>query len=297
MKAYDVVTEKILERLASGVIPWRKSWRTALPKSYGSKKEYRGINIFLLSCDGFTSRYWISYKEAERLGGHVKKGERGTPVIYWHWRTEQEIAKLIASGKTTDPAPCIPFVSTVFNLDQVEGINRPEDDVTLTTQNASDRAEAVYNQMVGKPRLVQGVTARPAYSSQFDTVTMPFTQQFHTSDHYYATLFHELIHATGHSSRLARFGNAKHQQFDDVAYSYEELIAEFGSAFLCGVTGIESNTILDDAAGYINEWSKVFRSDKTILLKAASAAQKAVDHISGVTFGEIKKVEDHQQAA
>ncbi len=116
MNVFQTVSETILAKLSEGVIPWRKPWVAGLPCSVGSRKEYRGINIILLGLRDHTSRYWVTYKEAVRLQGHVKKGAKGSKVIYWHWRTEEERQRLVDSGKTKSPAPCVPFLSTVFNL-------------------------------------------------------------------------------------------------------------------------------------------------------------------------------------
>jgi|GEM_PF-4687449 len=114
MNLYQNVTETILTKLSEGVIPWRKTWAGGIPCSVGTKKEYRGINIILLGLRDHTSRYWVTYKEALRLKGNVKKGAKGSKVIYWHWRSEEERQRLIDAGKTKSPAPCTPFLSTVF---------------------------------------------------------------------------------------------------------------------------------------------------------------------------------------
>ena len=284
MTVYEIITEKIIEKLSSGVIPWRKSWSIALPKSYSTKKEYRGINLFLLQGDGFKSRYWITYKEAQKSGGQVRAGEKGSLVVYWHWRTPVEMAKLQASGKSQNPSPCYPFISKVFNLDQVEGIKSPEDDLKINEAQKLEIAPAVYENMRDKPAILHGQDFSPAYSPSRDAIRLPFMNQFESADLYYSTLFHELIHSTGHQSRLARLDSGAR---NSDSYSFEELIAEFGAAFLCGFSGIENNRTLEDSASYIKGWISVLENDKTILLKAASAAQKAVDFICEVKSEEI----------
>src|SRR5882762_11428438 len=129
MNVYESVTARILEKLEAGVIPWRTSWKLGLPKSLTTGKEYRGINVLFLGSSDFTSRYWITFLEAKRLGGHILKGEKGTPVYYWHWRTDEEINKLCEKTGKGNFAPCSLFTSVAFNLDQTEGLKRPDDDI------------------------------------------------------------------------------------------------------------------------------------------------------------------------
>ena len=284
MTVYEIITEKIIEKLSSGVIPWRKSWSIALPKSYSTKKEYRGINLLLLQGDGFKSRYWITYLEAQKAGAQVRAGEKGSIVVYWHWRTPIEMAKLQSTGKSQNPSPCYPFISKVFNLDQVDGIKRPEDDLKINVEASEQLAPTIYENMQNKPALIHGADFSPAYSPSKDTIRLPFMNQFESSDLYFSTLYHELIHSTGIQSRLARLDSGGRSS---ESYSFEELIAEFGAAFLCGITGIENNRTLEDTASYISSWIKVLQNDKTILIKAASAAQKAVDYICEVKTEEI----------
>src|SRR5262245_53543747 len=113
MDIYTAVTNRVLKQLEEGVVPWRKTWVTGVPKSLTTGREYRGINILLLGMSAYHSRYWLTYRDAKRLGGHVRRGQKATPVYYWHWRTEQELQKLRA--KTANPAPCSCFISFVFN--------------------------------------------------------------------------------------------------------------------------------------------------------------------------------------
>src|SRR5687768_15080060 len=128
MSVYELVPDRIVKKLEEGVIPWRKTWTGGLAKSVTTGKEYIGLNIHLLGMSECTSRYWTTFLEAKRLGGHIRKGEKGTPVYYWHWRTEEEIEKLREKTGKGNFAPCSLFTSVAFNLDQVEGVERPEDD-------------------------------------------------------------------------------------------------------------------------------------------------------------------------
>ena len=291
MEIYELITERIVSELEKGSVPWRKTWTTGAPKSLTTGREYRGINYFLLRATAYSSRYWMTYKQAAKLGGQVRRGEKATPVVYWKWRTPAEMAKLVASGKATNPAPCYPFVSFVFNLDQVDGVERPADDVRANPEGRIEEAEAIIRQMPNRPEIVHGSGLNPAYIPSLDRVQMPNLSQFDSPDFYYASLFHELTHATSSPSRLNRVGEGDRKR----AYSFEELVAELGAAFLCGASGIENRGTLEDSAAYIGGWLKVLREDKKILLQAGSAAQKAADFI--LDRQEKAEAQDEERAA
>ncbi len=275
----QTVTDRILKQLDAGVVPWRKTWTTGLPKSLTSGRDYRGVNILVLGTTEFTSRYWVTYREAQRLGGHVRKGERASPVIYWKWRTAEELAKRREATGRDDLAPCVPFTSAVFNLDQVEGVARPEDDVPHQANERLELAEGILAAMPDKPEIVHQVTAQPAYSPRLDRITLPHLSQFESAAEYYSTLWHELVHSSGSRKRLNRFGEVEGDRFE--RYSVEELVAEFGAAFLCALTGVANVSTDALQASYINGWAAALRKDVRLVLRAASAAQRAVDYIRG----------------
>jgi len=284
---YQTVTDRILQRLNAGVIPWRKTWATGLPKSLTTRKEYRGINILVLGLTPYTSRYWVTYRQAAMLGGHVRKGEKATFVVYWKWRTPEELKRIGDRTGKTNLAPCYPFASAVFNLDQVEGIARPEDDVPNQNHNRLDIAERLFDVMPDKPQIVHAVTKEPAYSARLDRVTLPHLSQFESADEYYNALYHELAHASGHPRRLNRFAVAPTPEADRFeAYSIEELVAEFGAAFLCAFAGISNPASEDLQASYIAGWSQALRKDNRLIVRAASAAQRAADYVRGKTVQE-----------
>ncbi len=279
MNIYQTVTERILQQLAAGTVPWRKTWTNGLPKSLNTGKEYRGINLLLLGMTAHQSQYWITYREAHRRGGYVRKGERSTPVIFWKWHTPEETQQQRDKTGKDSVAPCAPFVSAVFNLDQVEGIALPENDRGPDAAAALDVAGQLFEAMPDKPEIEHARNLQPAYCQVTDRVLMPHLGQFQSAPEYFGTLFHELLHATGHTKRLNRFKQTEGNPME--RYSFEELVAEFGAAFLCGISGIKSKQTSELQSGYIAEWSRVFQQDHRILLRAASAAQKAVDYIRG----------------
>lgn len=280
MNVYELATSRIIERLEAGVIPWRKCWTSGPAKSLTTGKEYRGINSVLLGMREYSSRYWATFKQAQKLGGHVRKGEKATPVVFWHWRTPDEMARLQAEGKTMAPAPCYPFLAFVFNLDQTEGIDRPADDVPAAKNDPLEAAQNIVDAMPRRPAIRHGASLNPCYHVAWDVVDMPNPGQFETAAAYFAALHHELCHSTGAKSRLNRFETRAGESREE-RYGFEELVAELGAAFLSATCGLDNSARLDDVSAYIAGWLKALRDDKKLLLQAAAAAQKAADFILG----------------
>ena len=280
MNVYELVTSRIIERLEAGVIPWHKCWTSGPAKSLTTGKEYRGINSVLLGMREYSSRYWVTFRQAQKLGGNVRKGEKATPVVFWHWRTPEEMAKLQAAGKTAAPAPCYPFLAFVFNLDQTEGIERPADDVPAAKNYPLEEAQKILDAMPNRPEIRHGASFNPCYKAALDVVEMPNMGQFEDAEHYFSTIYHEIVHSTGHKSRLNRFEKREGESREE-RYGFEELVAELGAAFLCGMCGLDNSSRLDDASAYLHGWMKALRDNEKLLLQAASAAQKAADFILG----------------
>jgi antirestriction protein ArdC len=272
---YSIVTDAIIKLLESGTVPWRRPWHTAPPCNLISQKEYRGINTFLLAASGMPSKYWLTYAQAAKLGGHVKAGERGSTVVFWNIGEE----KLNQStGKLSKPVLLRYY--KVFNLSQTEGIATKLGLAEQSTKPVPDieTCESLVAAMPNAPRLK--LSDRASYSPSADMVSMPPKSVFNSSEGYYATLFHELTHSTGHASRIGREGIEAVNGFGSELYSKEELIAEMGSALLCGVTGIAPAT-LENSASYLRSWISVLKGDSKLLVTASSQAQKAADYIQG----------------
>jgi antirestriction protein ArdC len=280
------VTAKVLEALERGTVPWEKPWRTAglLPTSASTGKAYRGINTWLLSMSaeaaGFDSPYWLTFNQAKALGGSVRKGEKGTLVVFWK-RIKVEDAEAEGGKKV------IPLMRyyVVFNLDQTENVKLPPR-FDLPEYEPVSVSEAVEETLAG---YVDGPTLRyrhqdgAFYVPSDDTITLPALDQFSDEVGYAATLFHELTHSTGHVSRLNRFErNGEPQHFGSERYAREELVAEMGAAMLAAISGTEHR--IEKSAAYIENWLHALKDDKSLVIKAAQQAQKAVDRITGTTF-------------
>jgi antirestriction protein ArdC len=278
MNVYEIITERIVTLLESGTVPWRKPWRgdSGLPQNLRSGKAYRGVNVFLLSCAPYTSPYWVSFKQAQQLGGSVRKGERGYPVVFWLWRDKQTGETVDHGASARGAAPMIRYY-TVFNAaTQCDGLDVPTPPA-VTPFDPIERCEGVVAAMPGAPGIRHG-GSMACYQPSVDLVAMPDRETFTTREMYYSTLFHELGHSTGHATRLSRPGITDPTKFGDHAYSREELIAEMTSAFLCGHCEIAPAT-LENQAAYLASWLKVLRGDSTLVVQAAAAAQKAADWI------------------
>ncbi len=276
-KVYEIVTQQITDLLEKGEIAWKKPWKsTGGARNLVSKKQYRGINQFLLNCSPYSSPYWLTFKQATEKGGSIKKGEKSTLVVFWKLlNTVQEDADAGGDSQIVK-VPLLRYYR-VFNLEQTEGIEHPPEETIANPFTPIEQAEQVIQDMPLKPEIKHGGD-RAYYSPMLDYVQMPNQETFDTPESYYNVLYHELGHSVGHQSRLNRKGVTEPTYFGSHAYSQEELVAEFCASMLCGVTGIEQATI-ENSAAYIQGWLKVLKNDKKLLVHAAAQAQKAADYI------------------
>lgn len=273
---YKIVTDRIIAQLEKGVIPWQMPWMRdqKAPMNLLSRKPYQGVNAMMTGCMGYRSPFWLTYKQATGMGGQVRKGEKGTPIVFWKFLEKED-----DKGKKKK-IPLLRYF-TVFNVEQVEGI----DQSGLYPENKAidfkpiEKAEEIVKASQCKPR-IQHVEQKAYYSPVLDYINMPVPESFRTPEEYYSTLFHELAHATGHKERLNRKTLAEIAHFGDHSYSKEELVAEMGSAYLCAITGI-SDPVIENQAAYIQGWLKKLKNDPAMVVQAASQAQKAADYIIG----------------
>jgi len=269
---YDRITDRIIDLLNHGTVPWHKPWKasTGLPRNRITHKPYRGINVFLLMSMSYESPHWLTFRQATQLGGRVTKGEKSCPVVFWKQTT-------IEDKESGEPRK-IPLLRIyhVFNVAQCEGI---EDAVTEPSAGATSQPAEIVAKMPQPPVIKHGMT-RAFYSPSEDEVGIPARERFDSEADYYTTLFHELVHSTGHENRLKRPSVMDRNGFGSNPYCKEELIAEMGAAFLCGHAEIVERTI-DNSAAYLRGWLDQLRHDKTLIVQAAAQAQKAADFILG----------------
>jgi antirestriction protein ArdC len=299
---YTRVTNKILADLEQGVRPWAKPWsgehaagRITRPLR-GNGQPYRGVNILLLWASaieqGFACPVWMTYKQAQELGANVRKGERGSLVVYANTFTKTE-----ANEQTgEDEEKQIPFMKgyTVFNVEQIEGLpahyTATPEPAPETTEQRDERLERFFRNT--------GATIRHGGNRAFFNITADFVQMppfpaFVDAESYYATLGHEMTHWTRHPSRLDR--DLGRKKWGDEGYAKEELVAELGAAFLCADLGITPE-VRDDHAAYIGSWLEALKDDKRFIFSAAAHAQRALDWLHGCQADQIEE-EGKREAA
>lgn len=268
---YELVTNQIIEKLEQGIIPWRKPWLNGGAVNWKSQKAYRGINTMLLDAGEYAT-----FKQIKEAGGKVKKGEKSSMVVFWKWLEKE--------NEDSGEIEKIPFLKyyRVFEINrQCEGMESKRSTETFE-HDPIEKCEEVFKGYMNAPTYTFD-RLDAWYKPGQDHINVPPLMDFEKPEEFYSTLFHEMIHSTGHKSRLNREGIVALNAFGSESYSKEELVAEMGAAMLCGVAGIENRT-LDNTAAYIQSWLKKLKDDKTLLVKAGSQAQKATDHILGVTF-------------
>ena len=275
-KVYERITNAVIEKMEQGTVPWRRPWSGTAAKLGEHKnaltgKRYRGVNALLTHLSGFDSPKWLTYKQAKEKGGTVKKGEKGTPIVFWHWVEKEKDGKIEK----------IPFVRyyTVFNGRQIEGIEDeaevPQEEIEF---NPIEKAERLFKSFGDAPPVAHKVQ-KACYNKARDEINLPRKETFQSVEEYYSTLFHELTHSSGHENRLNRKSLIEIKTFGDHAHSKEELVAEMGSAFLCSMAGIEQK-VLDNQAAYIDGWLTKLKKDEKLFISSAQAAQKAVDYMT-----------------
>lgn len=274
MNVYEIVTAKIMQKLEEGTVPWRRPWTGAgVAVNWRTQTPYRGINAFLLDPGEYAT-----FKQIQAAGGHVKAGEKGHLVVFWKWldSTNQETGE-------SERVPLLRYYTVFHVLTQAQGL---ESRRHLETWDHSpiEKAEAVLQAVTNGPR-IQYAGGRAFYRPNADLVSVPPLTDYAHPEEFYSTLFHELIHSTGHQKRLARPGIMEVHQFGDEIYSKEELIAELGASMLCATCHLDSHT-LDNSAAYVNGWLRALQGDQRLVITAAAQAQKAADCLLGTQTNE-----------
>lgn len=274
---YEEITNRIIEQLESGKIPWHKPWNGIASGAYNriSKKPYSLLNQMLLKNDG----EYATYKQWSDLGGKIKKGEKSEIVVFWKMLQVEDIKDGNAEKKTI---PLLKYIN-VFHISQVDGVE-PKD-IRPIEHNPIEEAEKIKSDYASREnlRIEELVTDRAFYSPLRDYIQVPCKEQYKDIMEFYSTLFHEMVHSTGHRDRLGRLdSSARIAGFGSEEYSKEELIAEIGSAFLMNHIGIETPKTFKNSAAYIQSWLNVLRNDNKFIVSASGKAEKAMKYILGI---------------
>ena len=273
---YLIVTNRIIEHLEKGVVPWHKTWTDAgLPKNLVTGKHYRGINVWLLSSLNYSQNSFLTFKQVKDLGGSVIKGEKAQEVVFWKWFEKE--------NEETGEKEKVPMLRyyRVFNISQCENI--PLEKIPKEVErnnNPIEECEKIINEMPKRPRIQQKMQ-EAYYDRKNDYINIPKQKTFDNSESYYATLFHELVHSTGHGNRLNRKELLDSRGFQSEEYAVEELTAEIGASYLKSIAGIPIEQLENNAA-YIQHWLYHLKNDKRFIIHASAQAQKATDYILNI---------------
>jgi antirestriction protein ArdC len=303
---YDEITNKIIAELEAGRVPWVQPWGIevakaplAIPKSAATGRQYSGINILILwgaaTERAFTGQSWLTFRQALSLGGHVRKGERGTTVVYADRFVPVDEKR--RASENGEEAQAIPFLKrfTVFNADQCDGL--PADIAAAAPPPMPGLIEPTVEALIKATGITFRIGGdRAFYAPVEDYVQVPPPQAYFEPINWHRTALHELGHATGHRSRLNRDQSGS---YGTNKYAFEELVAELSAAFGCASLGIVPTV---RHADYIGAWLEVLREDNRAIVRAASQASKAADYLLGFVSDPIAsapadlEVENHEAA-
>lgn len=277
---YQMVTDRIIEQLKNGVVPWLKPWKTSEEFAYNrvTKKPYSFLNQMLLQHTG----EYASFQQWKKLGGKIKMNEKSEIVVFWKWLKYKEINKE-TNEEVVKEIPYLKYCN-VFHITQVEGVKPLDNKKELITNDdllPIDKADSIIRDYIERENISFNNTKsdKAFYSPILDKVVVPALNQFDNANEYYSTLFHECIHSTGHKSRLNRLNDNKSSAFGSKTYSKEELVAEIGSSFIMNLLGIETDTSFNNSVSYIDSWLSVLENDNKFIVSASTKAEKAVHYI------------------
>lgn len=274
VNVYDLVTARIIAELEKGLIPWEKPWMGTASGAYSRStgKPYSLLNQLLLRKSG----EYLTFNQVRETGGHVRKGEHPSIVVFWR---QIPITEQKADG--TQEEKMIPLLRyyNVFHIDQTDGVQSKHKRQQLRPVEPLEEAEQLAQDYISreKIRINYSLRDQAAYSPVSDSVILPMREQFNSPAAYYGTLFHELTHSTGHKNRLNRLKTTAH--FGNEVYSKEELVAEIGSAALMNLSGIEERRTFRNSAAYIQSWLSALKNDNRLIVSASSQAEKAVNYM------------------
>lgn len=278
MDVYTMVTERIIKKLESGVIPWNKPWSGTYDGAYNrfTKKPYSLINQLLLENNG----EYATFKQWTSIGGKIKKGSKSEIVVFWNLKEyERENEK---GEKEIKTIPILKYYN-VFHISQVEGVE-PLKEEELNQIEPIQKAEEILKDYIKREhiKLIIDKSDKAFYSPTTDSINLPLLEQFKNAEEFYSTAFHECTHSTMKESRCNRIDENRGSHFGNEAYSKEELVAELGASTILNHLGIESNKSFENSTAYIQSWVRVLKNDKKFIVSASSKAEKAVNYILNV---------------
>lgn len=284
MDVYGMVTDRIIEELEKGIVPWKKPWVGAEGAvSHVTGKAYSLLNQLLLGKSG----EWLTFNQVKKEGGSVKKGEKSRFVVFWKF-LNKETDKLDENGeKVVERIPYLHYFN-VFHIDQCEGI-KPKHNKPVSDLKADEKAQEVFDEYITREGIaLTHEDGSSYYSPAKDAINLPMMNRFHKLAEYYSTAFHEAVHSTGAKKRLDRI--AAPAFFGSEDYSKEELVAEIGSSMILNMVGMETDSSFANNVAYIENWLSVLKNDKRFIVSAAGKAEKAVKFILNEKDEEIPRL-------
>lgn len=270
---YEMVTERIINELEQGTIPWEKPWSGRRSGAYNfvSKKSYSLMNQMMLKHRGA----YGTFKQWTEKGGKIRKGEKSEIVVFWKFQIVEEENEETGE-KEEKKIPMLRYYN-VFHISQVDGVELKEEE--LPEVEPIESAEKIKRDYVEREhiKILEYATDEAFYSPAGDFIQVPERGQYKDIESFYDVLFHEMTHSTGHKSRLNRLERGAH--YGNELYSKEELVAELGSASLMNMLGLETKKTIRNNAAYIQSWIQVFKNDPRFIVSAAGKAEKAVKFI------------------
>lgn len=275
MNVYKMVTERIIEQLENGVIPWQKPWTGTKSGAYNrvSRKPYSILNQMLLQHSG----EYATFKQWNEAGGHIGKFEKSEIVTFWKIQLIEEEEE--DGTKVKKQIPMLRYYH-VFHISQVDGVE-PKEKIELQELEPIEEAERVKREYMDREHLkiYEKITDKAFYTPTFDYIEIPCKEQYKNVEEFYSTLFHEMVHSTGYYKRLNRLESGASAGFGSETYSKEELTAEIGSAMILNRLGIETDRTFSNSTAYIQNWLQVLRNDNKFIISASSKSEKAVKYI------------------
>lgn len=280
---FEKITNRIIESLEKGRIPWRQTWGFVEPaQNFYSKHAYSGVNSILMLLRDYETPFFATMNQINKAGGKVRKGEKATVIVFNKYLYRDLKGRNITQEQARAMHPSqyekryYLKYDWVFNISQCDGI--PNDRPCAQTWDKKAcvlECDLFIQQFTEAPRITSKLSDRASYNRATDVITVPLAEQFRSIEDFYATIFHELIHSTGHASRLNRETLTDSQKFGDLNYANEELTAEIGACYFCNHFGIDTAQVWENTEAYINGWIERLQNDPALIIKASKAAKQA----------------------
>ncbi len=274
---YAMVNNRITKQIEKGIVPWQQPWGDAgLPKNLITGRPYRGINVWLLNPLGYEQNYFLTSHQIKEIGATIKEGEKGNMTVFWKW--------LEVKDEGTDQIANVPFLryNSVYNIAQCDGIPETQIPMIDLQNNPLKACEDIIMHMQNLPK-IKHKENKSYYNPLLDFVNIPKEESFDSKESYFSKLFVELVHSTGHQSRVNRKEVMQQKAFGAEPYSTEEFMAEIGACYLKSFAGFGKEHFSTNEAD-MKGWLEKIKNDRRFIVYASTLAQKATDYILNISY-------------